>query len=112
MPYYLQLYDFLWCHIQYFFLKKRPKIFDLGAGYGFFRYAVGEKGLPHAGLEISQYANQMCKKLFGFNNFHGDIWDYNKKNKVRSICDFIAGMTDRFAIDLYNSIKWIFLKNT
>jgi dGTPase len=31
--------------------------------------------------------------------------DYNKKNKVRSICDFIAGMTDRFAIDLYNSIK-------
>ena len=29
----------------------------------------------------------------------------SKKNKERSICDFIAGMTDRYAIELYNSIK-------
>ena len=29
----------------------------------------------------------------------------------RSICDFIAGMTDRFAINLYNKLKWIYLKN-
>ena len=29
----------------------------------------------------------------------------------RSICDFIAGMTDRFAINLYNKSKWIFSKN-
>ena len=27
------------------------------------------------------------------------------KNKERSICDYIAGMTDRYAINLYNSIK-------
>ena len=26
-------------------------------------------------------------------------------NKERSICDFIAGMTDRYAIQLYNSLK-------
>ena len=26
-------------------------------------------------------------------------------SKERSICDFIAGMTDRYAINLYNSIK-------
>ena len=26
-------------------------------------------------------------------------------SKERSICDFIAGMTDRFAIDLYNKSK-------
>jgi dGTP triphosphohydrolase len=25
------------------------------------------------------------------------------------VCDFIAGMTDRYAINLYNSIKWTFL---
>ena len=31
---------------------------------------------------------------------------FNKKiNIERLICDFIAGMTDRYAIELYNSIK-------
>ena len=29
-----------------------------------------------------------------------------KKNNIeRAICDFIAGMTDRFAINLYNKSK-------
>ena len=28
-----------------------------------------------------------------------------KHTKERSICDFIAGMTDRYAINLYNSLK-------
>ena len=28
-----------------------------------------------------------------------------KKNKERAVCDFIAGMTDRFAINLYNLTK-------
>ena len=30
---------------------------------------------------------------------------YKKNNIERNICDFIAGMTDRYAINLYNSIK-------
>ena len=30
---------------------------------------------------------------------------YKKKDLDRSICDFIAGMTDRYAINLYNSLK-------
>ena len=30
---------------------------------------------------------------------------YKKDNFERSICDFIAGMTDRYAINLYNSLK-------
>ena len=30
---------------------------------------------------------------------------YNKSNLERQICDFIAGMTDRYAINLYNKIK-------
>ena len=29
----------------------------------------------------------------------------NKSNLARAICDFIAGMTDRYAINLYNKIK-------
>ena len=31
--------------------------------------------------------------------------DINENNIERSICDFIAGMTDRYAINLYNSIR-------
>ena len=31
--------------------------------------------------------------------------DMLKKPKERAVCDFIAGMTDRFAINLYNSTK-------
>ena len=28
-----------------------------------------------------------------------------KTSKERAVCDFIAGMTDRFAIKLYKSLK-------
>ena len=31
------------------------------------------------------------------------------QNKHRAVSDFISGMTDRYAINLYNNIKWIFL---
>ena len=31
--------------------------------------------------------------------------NYNENNFERNICDFIAGMTDRYAINLYNSLK-------
>ncbi len=30
---------------------------------------------------------------------------YQKKNFERNVCDFVAGMTDRYAINLYNSLK-------
>ena len=30
---------------------------------------------------------------------------YKKKNFERIVSDFIAGMTDRYAINLYNSLK-------
>ena len=32
-------------------------------------------------------------------------------NKYRAISDFISGMTDRYAINLYNNLKWTFLIN-
>ena len=34
-----------------------------------------------------------------------DIKKYNNSNLERIICDYIAGMTDRYAINLYNQIK-------
>ena len=36
--------------------------------------------------------------------------DQLTKDKFRAISDFISGMTDRYAIKLYNNYKWIFLK--
>ena len=38
------------------------------------------------------------KKFIYFNNLE-------KNNIDRKVCDFIAGMTDRYAINLYNKIK-------
>ena len=37
---------------------------------------------------------------------------YKSNNIERSISDFIAGMTDRYAINLYNTLKWTFLNYT
>ena len=31
--------------------------------------------------------------------------DLVKRDKYRAIADFISGMTDRYAINIYNSIK-------
>ena len=38
-------------------------------------------------------------------NKYINVSKYDKANIVRSICDFIAGMTDRYAINLYKKIK-------
>ena len=32
------------------------------------------------------------------------IKKYNSKNLERNVCDYIAGMTDRYAINLYNKL--------
>ena len=37
------------------------------------------------------------------------IENFQQTNIDRLICDFIAGMTDRYAINLYDKIKWIYL---
>ena len=34
-----------------------------------------------------------------------NIKKYESKNLERVICDYIAGMTDRYAINLYNKIQ-------
>ena len=52
---------------------------------------------------------KIIKKLF-FSikknpNKYINVSKYDKSNVARSICDFIAGMTDRYAINLYKKIK-------
>ena len=64
----------------------------------------------HKSVNIkTEYGRNIIKKLFykikknpkKYINFK----KYNNSNLERIICDFIAGMTDRYAINLYNKIK-------
>jgi dGTPase len=54
----------------------------------------GEKIIKFLFLKIKKNPSKFIKKSI-----------YKKKNFERNICDFIAGMTDRYAINLYNSLK-------
>ena len=57
----------------------------------------------------TQNGKKIIKKLFlairKNPNKYINVSKYDKSNIVRSICDFIAGMTDRYAINLYRKIK-------
>ncbi len=57
----------------------------------------------------TNYGRQVITKLFKSIKRNPkkfiDIRKYNNSNLERIICDYIAGMTDRYAINLYNQIK-------
>ena len=61
----------------------------------------GKKIIKHLFFKVKKNPNKFI-----------DTRNIKKTNIERVICDFIAGMTDRFAINLYNKSKWIYLKNT
>jgi len=55
---------------------------------------IGKKIIKFLFLKIKKNPSKFIKKSI-----------YQKNNFERNICDFIAGMTDRYAINLYNSLK-------
>ncbi len=55
---------------------------------------MGKKIIKHLFIKIKKNPTKFIKKSV-----------FNKNNFERNICDFIAGMTDRYAIKLYNSLK-------
>ena len=59
-------------------------------------------------LEKNNKGKSIIKKLFNKIKFNPRKFiskDQLSKNKYRAIADFISGMTDRYAINLYNNIK-------
>ena len=60
-------------------------------------------------LKKTNYGKKIVKELFykikKNPKKYLNIKNIRKSDIDRSICDFIAGMTDRFAIDLYNKSK-------
>ncbi|OUW73692.1 MAG: deoxyguanosinetriphosphate triphosphohydrolase [Pelagibacteraceae bacterium TMED216] len=60
-------------------------------------------------LKKTNQGKKIIKTLFNHiiknpNKFHLN-GNFNKISKYRSVCDFIAGMTDRYAIELYKKVK-------
>ena len=60
-------------------------------------------------LSTKQTKEKNCKKFIFYNQKNPRKFITTDKlkeiNTNRMICDFIAGMTDRYAINLYNRIK-------
>ena len=48
--------------------------------------------------------NFLFKKLYSNTNNNFSIQNFDQ-NKSRSVADFISGMTDRYAINLYEELK-------
>ena len=55
---------------------------------------MGKKIIKSLFLKIKKNPSKFLKKSI-----------YQQNNFERNICDFVAGMTDRYAINLYNSLK-------
>ena len=55
---------------------------------------MGKKIIKFLFFKIKKNPSKFIKKSF-----------YQRNDFERNICDFVAGMTDRYAIDLYNSLK-------
>ena len=56
----------------------------------------------------NENGKKIIKKLFQKINKNPKIYlnqNYKKFDKERRIADYISGMTDRYAINLYNKIK-------
>ena len=65
-------------------------------------------------LSKNNKGKSIIKKLFNKINLNPRKFisrDQLSIDKNRAIADYISGMTDRYAINLYNSIKWTFLTN-
>lgn len=63
---------------RYFDLKVSgvPQALDIGSGYGFFRKVLNDNGWRHDGIEISQYAAEVCRQIYSYDTFVGTTDEY------------------------------------
>jgi 2-polyprenyl-3-methyl-5-hydroxy-6-metoxy-1,4-benzoquinol methylase len=74
-------------------LADRKYAIDIGSGYGFFRKALGDAGWEHDGVELSQYACDVGKRLFGFDTYAGSAEAYLAESNVAGKY-YLAGLWD------------------
>jgi SAM-dependent methyltransferase len=53
-----------------------PSLLDVGCGYGYFRWAAGEAGWAHRGVEVSGFAASAAQDMFGFDSFVGELEEF------------------------------------
>src|SRR5438270_448002 len=46
---------------------------DVGSGYGYFRVALDEHGIRHAGIDVSRHAIRAAKRKYGFETLDGAL---------------------------------------
>jgi len=78
------------------------------------KYFLKKKMYLHKKVNTkTNYGRKIIKNLFFSIKKKPKNFIYINKFKnlsvERIICDYIAGMTDRYAINLYKKIKWIYL---
>ena len=99
------LNDIYKTNIQIVTFSDKMKIFDIRI-----KKFLKQKMYYHQKVNSkTNYGRKVITKLFTSikrnPKRYFNIKKYNNSNLERIICDYIAGMTDRYAINLYNQIK-------
>ena len=84
--------------------NNKPKIALITGGASGLGYSIAKR-LKKSFYEIiivDVDKKKIAESTSKIKNSKGYLCDISKE---RSVCDFIAGMTDRYATNLYNSIK-------
>jgi len=73
-------------------------VLDVGSGYGYFRKALDDASFKHEGIEISSFACNIAKNLYGFDTHQGIVSDYinkfNNKFDIITLWDVIEHISD------------------
>lgn len=82
---------------------------DVGSGYGFFRKALENNNFIHYGVEISKFAANVSKTIYGFDSFVGNLYDFNTDIKfdLITLWDVIEHIpdTNSFFIKIFDLLK-------
>ena len=85
--------------------SKNMKIFDIKIKNFLRRKMYYHKKVLTSTNQGKKIINKLFFSIMKNPIIYINVSKYDKSNIARSICDFIAGMTDRYAINLYKRIK-------
>lgn len=84
--------------MTFFGVFEKPRVLDVGSGYGFFRKACADVGWASQGVEISSYACRAAREMFGMDTYCGTLNAYSENSAnqfdVIVMWDFIEHVDD------------------
>ena len=93
------------CEYPIVAFSKNMKIFDIKIKNFLRRKMYYHKKVLTSTNQGKKIINKLFSSIMKNPIIYVNVSKYDKSNIARSICDFIAGMTDRYAINLYNKIR-------